>query len=101
MFEQDLRLIKSGAFKLPWDMTTPGHRQFSPFFLASQLRRFVAETSAVMGASARGSEETYKVPFGRSSLYPQYYQNNFHFQSGVSLHRQAHYGTWLHLLCTV
>lgn len=83
-YEQDLRLIKEGAFKLPWDMTTPGHRQFNPLYIASQFRRFVAESNKVLGARAKGPAEAYKVPFRQSSLYPEYYQNNFHFQTGAA-----------------
>jgi hypothetical protein len=31
---QDLAAIKAGAYKLPWDMTTPNNRQFNPLFVA-------------------------------------------------------------------
>jgi hypothetical protein len=31
---QDYRNIEDGMYKLPWDMTTRGHRQFSPFWVA-------------------------------------------------------------------
>ena len=34
MYSQDLENIQSGAYKLPWDMTTPSHRQFNPLFVA-------------------------------------------------------------------
>jgi hypothetical protein len=33
---QDLAAIKAGAYKLPWDMTTPTHRQFNPLYVASK-----------------------------------------------------------------
>lgn len=36
MFKQDLDNIKSGHYKLPWDMTTLSHRQYNPLFI---LRR--------------------------------------------------------------
>ena len=31
---QDLAAIKAGAYKLPWDMTSPTHRQFNPLYMA-------------------------------------------------------------------
>jgi hypothetical protein len=36
MYKQDLEAIKQGAFKLPWDMTTIGHRQYNPLFVLSK-----------------------------------------------------------------
>ena len=49
-YAQDLALIKEGVFKLPWDMTTPRHRQFNPAFVLQQGRRFVRETSNILNA---------------------------------------------------
>lgn len=31
---QDYKNIDDGVYKLPWDMTTRGHRQWSPFWVA-------------------------------------------------------------------
>ncbi len=31
---QDYKNIDEGVYKLPWDMTTRGHRQWSPFWVA-------------------------------------------------------------------
>lgn len=36
MFKQDLQNIKDGKYKLPWDMTTPSHRQYNPLFILNK-----------------------------------------------------------------
>ena len=36
MYRQDLANIKSGAYKLPWDMTTITHRQYNPLFVLNK-----------------------------------------------------------------
>lgn len=36
MHQQDLEAIKSGAYKLPWDMTTLTHRQYNPLYILSK-----------------------------------------------------------------
>jgi hypothetical protein len=79
----DLRLIKAGIFRLPWDMTTIGHRQFDPFYIAKDVARTVGEFTRVLSSRARGTLDTGKLPFGMSNMYPSYYQNNFHFQTGA------------------
>jgi len=33
---QDYRNIEQGVYALPWDMTTSGHRQWSPFWVAQR-----------------------------------------------------------------
>ncbi|KXZ46690.1 hypothetical protein GPECTOR_41g654 [Gonium pectorale] len=35
-FEQDLENIRAGLYPLPWDMTTPQHRQYDPLFVLRQ-----------------------------------------------------------------
>jgi hypothetical protein len=49
--------------------------------------------------SARnGNEEPGKVPFRRSKLYPDYYQNNFHYQTGAA---RPHLEMQQLVLCTL
>ena len=78
-FQQDLRCIKEGDNKLPWDMTTPGHRQTSPFYIARHSARYMREAVKVL--NARKQQNVGDLWLSRSPLYPEYYQNNFHFQT--------------------
>lgn len=39
-YQQDLRLVEEGLFKLPWDMTALRNRQYNPLHIASQVRAF-------------------------------------------------------------
>jgi hypothetical protein len=71
-FEQDLANIKAGAYKLPWDMTTIGHQQYNPFFIARQSARYISAAVQVLGD--RSEQNRGKLPFGKSLLYPEYYQ---------------------------
>lgn len=34
VYRQDLAAVQGGHFQLPWDMTTPGHKQYNPLFVA-------------------------------------------------------------------
>lgn len=34
-FSQDLDAIRAGNYSMPWDMTTLGHKQYSPLFMAN------------------------------------------------------------------
>lgn len=36
VYKQDLENIKRGMYKLPWDMTTIGHRQYNPLFVLNK-----------------------------------------------------------------
>ena len=46
-WEVDLRLIQEGVYKLPWEMTTPRHRQFNPFWVLPEVFAGVREQAAV------------------------------------------------------
>eukprot|EP00892_Ulva_mutabilis_P005099 jgi/Ulvmu1/2961/UM015_0001.1 len=80
-FECDLRNIKEGAYKLPWDMTTLGHRQTNPLYVLRQSILYFREARQVLGRRREPEGQVGVVPFERSNLYPDYYQNNFHFQT--------------------
>ena len=80
-FQCDLRNIKEGAYKLPWDMTTPGHRQFDPIFALRQAALLLQEASQVLSRRRDPEGNVGQLPYERSNMYPSYYQNNFHFQT--------------------
>lgn len=82
VFEHDLHFIRERDYKLPWDMS-PSHRQFDPFHGLDQFRRATKAGTQVLVSSTKGDSDVGKVPYGKMSMYPDYYQNNFHFQTGL------------------
>ncbi|KAG2484732.1 hypothetical protein HYH03_016479 [Edaphochlamys debaryana] len=71
-FQQDWDNISSGAYPLPWDMVTPGHRQNNPLRVLSTTARFLNESVATLRRRVRGSPEPLWLKGG--GLYPDYYQ---------------------------
>lgn len=73
-WSQDLKLIQQGAFKLPWDMTTFGHRQFNPLWVAGQARRFFKENMNIFAARSNPETKRNGLPYGKNALYPVRYR---------------------------
>ena len=79
-FAQDYRAIRDKVIKPPWDMYTRGHRQLTPGYAARQTSRFVSEAIATLGRRARQAEPGVWMD-AAPGLYPDYYKNDFHYQS--------------------
>jgi len=81
-YEQDYKRISDGKYKLPYDMYTL-NRQNSPIFAGQQTIRFVNEAIGTIARSNRGTEEDKRtwLTGTKSSLYPDYYHNAFHYQT--------------------
>ena len=75
--------IQEGKYKLPWDMTTRGHRQFSPTYILGKASRFVTEAFQTLERRDAGKPDP--VWLG-SGMYPDYYLNTFHYQVSGMLH---------------
>lgn len=41
-------LPTAGKYALPWDMTTPGHRQFNPLFVLQRSATFLREATQTL-----------------------------------------------------
>ena len=82
-YEQDFGEVQKGTFPLPWDMVDGvRNRQTSPLFLADQARRYVNEAISILTKRNRRDPGDFGVPYGgNADLYPDYYLNNFHFQT--------------------
>ena len=48
-FKADLRCVNEGVYRLPWDMTTPSHRQFNPLWASGEAARTWAEARRIVG----------------------------------------------------
>lgn len=83
VYQMDLPYIKQGAYKLPWDMTTPGHRQTNPFYVIPQLGGYLSDSVPRLGRSSGALREKSadRLPFIQPNMYPRYYQHDFHFQT--------------------
>mmetsp|Transcript_23235 Transcript_23235/g.52386 ORF Transcript_23235/g.52386 Transcript_23235/m.52386 type:complete len:560 (+) Transcript_23235:103-1782(+) len=98
-FEQDFENIQAGFYKEPWDMEMGlRHRQASLPYIADKARRLLGESTQILSRRRRALPEDRKVwKFSSkfrsadssastssskgSSLYPEYYQTNFHYQT--------------------
>ena len=96
-YEQDFGEVQKGTFPLPWDMVDGvRNRQTSPLFLADQARRYVNEAISILTKRNRRDPGDFGVPYGgNADLYPDYYLNNFHFQTDgwLSSDSRASHGT--------
>jgi len=75
-FADDLACIEAGVYPLPFDLTSPSHRQFSPLFAVRQAAIFVNE--AVANLEKRGKPAP-PLWLDAPSM-PEYYRT-FHYQS--------------------
>jgi hypothetical protein len=62
-FKTDLRCINEGLYKLPWDMTTPTHRQYNPFWVIQEYVNVAWEAADVMGRlrNSQGASPTFPL----------------------------------------
>merc|ERR1712048_110311 len=77
-FQQYYDAVESGLFKAPWDVYTPGHRQYTPQYALEKTLRFINEAPRTLGRRAR--EKTPGI-WLESPFYPEYYKNDFHYQT--------------------
>jgi len=78
MFKQDLECVRAGEYRLPWDMSTPGHRQRNPVYMARKAVEYFQEATGVLGRRERGKPEDVWLD---SDMYPDYYRQTYHFQT--------------------
>ena len=84
VYEQDWQAVSRGDVKFPWDMEPfSNHRQQQPLYALRQSLRFVREAVGTLERRSRGAEAKgiwLDKKSGEAMGYPDYYQNNFHFQ---------------------
>eukprot|EP01023_Acetabularia_acetabulum_P040519 TRINITY_DN3928_c0_g1_i2.p1 TRINITY_DN3928_c0_g1~~TRINITY_DN3928_c0_g1_i2.p1 ORF type:complete len:302 (-),score=30.77 TRINITY_DN3928_c0_g1_i2:63-968(-) len=78
-YNQDLRNIKQGLYKLPWDMTTLQHHQYNPQFVIQTSVQYVQDAVQVLGRSRNSDQKPLWLQ--KTNIYPEYYQNTFHYQT--------------------
>lgn len=49
--------VLPGRYKLPWDMTTPAHRQLNPAYVLRKGAAFLQEATDVLRRRARGEPD--------------------------------------------
>lgn len=77
-FYQDYENIKEGKYGLPWDMTTPRHRQFNPLFMLRRGAAFVQEAADTLRRRTAGQPDELWL---KSAYLPSYAQSTFHYQT--------------------
>jgi hypothetical protein len=69
---------RDGTYQLPWDMTTVSHRQYNPLFVLSRSALYLNEAVQTLSRRVRNEPEPVWLS---SSLYPDYFQKTFHYQT--------------------
>lgn len=79
-YEQDYEAITADEYKVPWDMATLTHRQYTPRYALRQSLRFVNEAIGTLGR--RNQQAAPGVWLDAApGMYPDYYRNDFHYQT--------------------
>lgn len=85
-FSQDLIRIRSGVYKMPWDVNL-NHRQFNPFHVAPETFQNLLEI-ANMAKKVFSPNPDIDV-WLRGKIYPDYYAKTFHYQTDGWLSSQS------------
>lgn len=89
VLRKDLRNIESGAYKMPMDLDLR-HPQWSLPAVVAQVSNYVSDRESVLTRSRKGAEGGLEIRETFSSTkYPEYYLQNFHYQSDGWLSTQS------------
>jgi len=83
LLRRDMKNIETGVYKFPYDLT-PSLKspQWNPLTVATQVASYVTDRRAVLARSRRGAEGGTEIRERFSSnKYPDYFLQNFHFQT--------------------
>jgi ubiquinone/menaquinone biosynthesis C-methylase UbiE len=87
-YEQDYQWIASGLLRYPWDAVVQedsrlqlNHRQINPLFVLSETAKAVRESVGIFSRRNKGEIKGVAWQGKESSIYPEYYLNDFHFQT--------------------
>jgi len=87
-YNQDFKFLKSGLMKYPWDAIIReekiqfDHRQMNPFFALSETASLIRESIEVFSRrNKQSSGGVYIDPQDKHGIYPDYYLNDFHYQT--------------------
>lgn len=80
VFQQDLKHIKAGIYRMPWDASMGlRHRQMNPAYVFGQSAGFFKETVALM--KKRQEQSTDLGVWLDGKIYPDYYKQTYHYQT--------------------
>lgn len=85
-YQEDLANIQAGRYLMPWDMTTMTHRQYNPLYIMQRSAMFVGEAVSTLRRRVRS---TSVGPWLKSPMYPEYYLNDFHYQTDGWLSKRS------------
>ena len=84
VMRRDLKNIESGIYKMPYDLELSYAAQCNPLRVATQASAYVSDRRDVLERSRRGAEgglELREKFIGSPDKYPDYYLQNFHYQT--------------------
>jgi hypothetical protein len=84
LIKTDLKNIEHGKYKLPYDMEFGYAPQWSPLPVLNKLNIYVEERTKVIDRMLRGGDSAFEVRKNfkpSDGKYPDYYLQNFHYQS--------------------
>jgi hypothetical protein len=84
LIKTDLKNIENGKYKLPYDMEFGYAPQWSPLPVLNKLNIYVEERTQVIDRMLRGGDSAFEVRKNfkpSDGKYPDYYLQNFHYQS--------------------
>eukprot|EP00980_Cylindrotheca_fusiformis_P007068 scaffold1482_cov120-Cylindrotheca_fusiformis.AAC.10 len=94
VYSQDYKYVREGLLNFPWDALIREngslqwrHKQANPFFVLSETAQTLRESVAIFARQHKKSSEgvfladNNKARNSKNNLYPDYYLNDFHYQS--------------------
>jgi hypothetical protein len=84
LIKTDMKNIENGKYKLPYDMEFGYAPQWSPLPVLNKLNIYVEERTKVIDRMLMGGEAAFEVRKNfkpSDGKYPDYYLQNFHYQS--------------------
>ena len=97
LYRAELEHLEAGSYKMPYDLTPslrgPGSEQWDPLNVVGMARRYMSDQERVAARrkapAAGGVEVQQELSAEERSQYPEYYLQNFHFQSGGWLSKES------------
>jgi hypothetical protein len=97
LYRTELEHLEAGSYKMPYDLMPslrgPGSEQWDPLNVVAMARRYMSDQERVAARrktpATGGVEVQQELSAEERSQYPEYYLQNFHFQSGGWLSKES------------
>jgi len=92
LLRTDLENVENGSYKLPYDLTpSMSSPQWNPLSVLTTVSNYVSDRREVLARSRRrgGQEVRDRMVFSERGRYPEYYLQNFHYQTDGWLSQES------------